>query len=136
MIREMSIEDYMEVYDLWEKTEGVGLSESDSKNQISRFLDRNPGLSFVYLDSDKIVGVVLCGTDGRRGYIHHLAVDDKCRGKKIGSLLIERCLDELKAIDILKCHLFVFETNDLARSFWIGTGWKKRDDLLIYSKVC
>lgn len=136
MIREMIINDYEEVIDLWKKTEGVGLSESDSKQHIQNFLNRNKGLSNVYIKNDIVVGTVLCGHDGRRGYIHHLAVDEKYRGNKIGSDLISTCLEELKKDGILKCHLFVFNENELGKSFWKGTGWSLRDDLLIFSKIC
>lgn len=136
MIREMNINDYEEVIDLWKKTEGIGLSESDSKQHIQTFLNRNKGLSNVYIKNDIIVGAVLCGHDGRRGYIHHLAVDEKYRGNKIGSDLISTCLEELKKTGILKCHLFVFNQNQLGKSFWKGTGWSLRDDLLIFSKNC
>lgn len=136
MIREMNINDYEEVIDLWKKTEGVGLSESDSKQHIQTFLNRNKGLSNVYIKNDIIVGAVLCGHDGRRGYIHHLAVDKKYRGNKIGSHLISTCLDELEKTGVLKCHLFVFNQNQLGKLFWKGTGWSLRDNLLIFSKTC
>ena len=67
-IREMDITDYERVYAMWQACEGIGLSDADSKEGISRFLERNPGLSFVALEGDKIAGAALCGHDGRRGH--------------------------------------------------------------------
>ncbi|MFQ5903472.1 MAG: GNAT family N-acetyltransferase [Candidatus Binatia bacterium] len=74
VIREMALQDYDEVLALWQTSEGVGLSDADLEEGVARFLDRNPGLSFVALDGEHLVGAVLCGHDGRRGYIHHLVV--------------------------------------------------------------
>ncbi|TLN13669.1 N-acetyltransferase, partial [bacterium] len=72
--RPMTIDDYDEIIELWKTTEGVGLSDADSRRGINLFLQRNPNLSVVARDEDKLVGAVLCGHDGRRGYLHHLAV--------------------------------------------------------------
>ena len=81
-----------------------------------------------------IVGTILAGHDGRRGYIHHTCVLPEYRGQGIGELLVKSSLIALKAEGIEKCHLFVFKDNELGRGFWSKLDWKKRDDLLIYSK--
>lgn len=133
-LRVMTIDDYEKVYVMWSNTPGVGLSEADERSRIKSFLERNPGLCFVYEDSEEIVGTILCGTDGRRGYIHHLTVRSDYRGRGMGKELVQKCLDGLRELGIQKCHLFVFVNNELGRSFWAGTGWKQREDLLIYSK--
>ena len=133
VIREMDINDYSNVMSLWGRTKGIGLSESDERENISAFLSRNTGLSYVFIQDSIIVGAVLCGHDGRRGYIYHLAVESEYRGNKIGSKLITTCLDGLKAIGIKKCHLFVFNENELGKNFWTGNGWKLRGDILVFS---
>ena len=133
-LREMSIDDYPEVYALWEKTEGIGLSDTDSKENIAQFLHHNPGTSFVTYDSDLLVGAVLCGNDGRRGYIHHLAVADTHRHQGVGRQLVGSCLKKLGEINIHKCHLFVFAYNPGAIEFWEKIGWEQRGELLLMSK--
>ena len=132
--REMTIGDYSQVNTLWERTAGVGLSDADTRENIAQFLDRNPGTSFVAFDGDSLVGAVLCGNDGRRGYIHHLAVADTHRGEGIGRKLVGECLKELAAINIHKCHLFVFADNHEAIEFWEKIGWEQRGELLLMSK--
>ncbi len=108
-ISEMKLEDYEEIYSLWKTTEGIGLHDyCDSKEGIANYLKRNPGLSFVARDGDKIVGTVLCGHDGRRGYLHHLAVAPGHRRKGIGKALAEKVIEQLRSLGIRKCHLFVF----------------------------
>jgi ribosomal protein S18 acetylase RimI-like enzyme len=132
--REMTIGDYPQVYALWEKTEGVGLSDADARENIAQFLARNPGTSFVALDGEKLVGVILCGNDGRRGYIHHLAVANSYGRKGIGGELVGECLKKLGENNIHKCHLFVFADNLEGIGFWEKTGWERRGELLLMSK--
>lgn len=133
-IREMSINDYDGVMQLWRNTEGVGLSNSDSKENIDYYLRRNPGLSLIATLDDTIVGAILCGHDGRRGYIHHLAVYKSFRRHGIGTSLVDCCLEKLNKVGIEKCHLFVFDINDEGIAFWEGTGWVKRLDLNLMSR--
>jgi ribosomal protein S18 acetylase RimI-like enzyme len=133
-IREMSIEDYQPVYALWEVSEGVGLSDADSKEGIKHFLERNPGLSFVAIDRGQLVGAALCGHDGRRGYIHHLTVAESHRRQGIGKSLVGRCMFALMQIGIAKCHLFVFGENQDAIKFWHKVGWTERVELMMMSQ--
>jgi ribosomal protein S18 acetylase RimI-like enzyme len=133
MIRELTINDYDAVYALWLASEGVGLGDSDSREQIAAFLRRNPGLCFVAEVEGQLVGTILGGHDGRRGYIHHLAVHDDFRRQGVGQALAEQCQVALKAQGILKCHLFVFSDNERAQAFWRSVGWYDRDDLHMMS---
>jgi len=132
-IREMTIQDFEPVLALWQASEGIGLSDSDSRESIASFLERNPGLSFLARKGDLLLGAVLCGHDGRRGYIHHLAVNQSHRHQGIGKALVDYCLNSLKLAGIQKCHLFVFHDNYDAISFWMKCGWTKRIDLVVMS---
>lgn len=125
----MAIEDYKGVVALWKKTEGVGLNESDSRSNIRGYLKRNPGMSYVVRDHERIVGAVLCGHDGRRGYLHHLAVARTHRGRGLGKALVDACLKSLSKAGVLKCTIFVFRDNGDGETFWKNQGWVKRDDL-------
>jgi len=134
-LRPLNISDYDVVYGLWQKTEGMGLNDSDSRESIAIFLERNPGLSAVACDStDKILGAVLCGHDGRRGYLHHLAVARAYRKLGIGRTLVAACLDKLAALKIQKCNLFLFANNTEGRTFWLHQGWAVREDIVLVQK--
>ncbi len=133
-IREMIVGDYEKMIVLWKNTPGIGLSDADSKRNISQFLERNPGLSFVYEIEKRIIGTVLCGHDGRRGYIYHLAVDQEFRNQGLGKELMSHCLERLSRKRIAKCHLFLYSDNEDAIQFYHHIGWEKRSNLLIYSK--
>jgi N-acetylglutamate synthase len=132
--KEMVIEDYDQVYKLWQETEGIGLSEADSKKDILKFLERNNGLSFVCTYNEEVIGTVLVGHDGRRGYIYHLAISLEYRMKGIAKELMLKCLKRLREEGIDKCHLFVFKDNELGKRFWMKTGWIKREDIAVFSK--
>jgi ribosomal protein S18 acetylase RimI-like enzyme len=132
-IQEMTVQDYDEVRALWEESEGIKLSDVDSKDAIAHFLDHNPGLSFVARDGDQLVGAVLCGHDGRRGYIDHLAVRKSHRRQGIGSALVTRCIYNLMRIGIRKWQLFVLEDNQPAIAFWKELGWAQHVELVTMS---
>ena len=134
-IQPMVIEDYDKVLELWRSAGGVGLNESDTRANIAAYLTRNPGMSFVARHGGKLVGAVLCGHDGRRGYLHHLAVAKAHRRLGLGRRLVQNCFDQLAAARILKCTIFLFADNDDGRSFWTRTGWAMRDDLQMLQKV-
>jgi ribosomal protein S18 acetylase RimI-like enzyme len=131
-ITTMKIGDYDEIYSLWKNTEGMGLHalDVDSKEGISRYLKRNRGMSFIARDKNKLVGTVLCGTDGRRGYLFHLAVDKDCRKQGIGKAIVDRALSKLASVGISKCVIFVFEQNTSGKQFWEHIGWTYRPELL------
>jgi ribosomal protein S18 acetylase RimI-like enzyme len=133
-LREMTIADYEDVYAVWEASEGIGLSDADSKEGIKRFMERNPSLSFIALDGEQVVGAALCGHDGRRGYIHHLSVVSSHRRQGIGRSLVSRCMFALMQIGIAKCHLFVFDENQDAIEFWNKVGWTERVELMMMSQ--
>ena len=129
-----SMDDYAEVMALWHGIEGVGLSAADQPERIAAYLVRNPGMSLVAREDGALVGAALCGHDGRRGYLHHLAVRPDRRGRGIGRALVAGCLAALAAEGIDKCHLFVFKDNLEGQAFWRKLGWQERLDLTVMSQ--
>lgn len=135
MIRLMTIDDYDEVFDLWINTKGIGLrSLDDSIEGIAHFLERNPNTSYVSEVDNKIVGVILSGNDGRRGYIYHMVVGEKYRKQGIATELIDAAVKALKAEGITRVCLNVLESNEQGKQFWNKQGWNKLDTLGFYSK--
>jgi N-acetylglutamate synthase len=137
-ISEMIIGDYDEVLALWQSCgdEGVCVDEDvDSRKAIAAYLKRHDGMSFVAREKGQLVGAVLCGTDGRRGYLNHLAVDKAHRSKGIGKKLVERSLAGLEKAGIHKCHIFVLNTNTAGQAFWSHLGWILRDSFAVMSHL-
>jgi len=134
-IRVMTIEDYDGVYNLWINTPGMGLnSTDDSREGIEKYIKRNPTSSFVAEDNDKIVGVIIAGHDGRRGYIYHTAVLPEYRSQGIGKTLVDRAMSALDAEGIHKVALVAFQANEIENGFWESIGFTQRDDLVYRNK--
>lgn len=133
-IVEMKTSNYEDVFKLWTSTTGMGLRNlDDSKEGIEKFLMRNPTTNFIAEEDGKIIGSILCGHDGRRGYIYHTAVDIKYRGRGIGKKLVNLVINALKQEGINKATLVVFTNNEIGSGFWRSIGWEKREDLNYYN---
>lgn len=131
----MKIDDYDEVIALWKSVEYMGIHEtSDSREGIAQFLDRNPGMSLVVRKEGKVIAAVLCGHDGRRGTINHLAVASGHRKEGIGKKLMETCLANLRKAGIPKCNIIVYHLNEKGLKFWTDNGWHTRPDLVFMQK--
>jgi ribosomal protein S18 acetylase RimI-like enzyme len=132
----MTIDDYDAVYTLWMNTPGMGLNTlDDSKEGIEGYLKRNPTTCFVARIDKRIVGVILSGHDGRRGYIYHTAVEIEERGKGIGKQLVDKALEALKKEGINKVALVVFDKNEIGNRFWERIEFEERKDLIYRNKV-
>lgn len=129
-IRTMTIHDYEKVYALWMSCKNMGFNDiDDSKEGITRFLERNPNTSFVAIENDELLGIILGGHDGRRGYIYHMSVAENHRKKGIGSSLVEKCLESFKNEKISKVALLVFKYNETGNAFWEKQGFILREDV-------
>lgn len=129
-IRKMTIGDYKRVYDLWMSCKGMGLNNlDDSEEGITKFLARNPDTCFVAENGSIISGVIMVGTDGRRGYIYHTAVHPDFRRQGIAKALVQRAMEELETLGINKVALVAFERNKEGNAFWESQGFTLRTDL-------
>ena len=133
IIREMTIDDYDEVYEMWQITTKRALSKADERDQMERYLKHNAGMSQVAVVGGKIVGTVLAGHDGRRGFIHHMAVLPEFRRKKIGHALAQTAIQKIREQSIDKTHIFCYQNNETGQSFWRDFGFEKREDVFVYS---
>ena len=136
MIRVMTSDDYEELFELWKQTPNMGLrSLDDSKEGIGAFLKRNPNTNFVAYMEDKLVGAIMSGHDGRRGYIYHTVVLPEYRRQGIASKLVENAVEALKNEGITRVCLNVMESNESGKNFWLSKGWERKDFLGFYSKA-
>jgi ribosomal protein S18 acetylase RimI-like enzyme len=133
-IRLMQPEDYTNAIQLWQGLPGLGLSSADRQEAIQTFLKRNPKTCFVAMQADEVIGTILGGSDGRRGYLYHLAVHSDHQKQGLGKELVQTCLDALQQQGIEKCHIFVIADNQEGLNFWQRIGWELRSDILVLSK--
>ena len=135
-IRMMTIEDYDAVYALWMSCRNMGFNDKDdSREGIGKYLERNPSTCFVALEDGRIVGVILAGHDGRRGFIHHMAVAEAYRKRGIATALLDRSLSALREEGINKTALLVFRRNEAGNGFWEASGFTAREDVIYRNKA-
>ncbi|MCC6694642.1 MAG: GNAT family N-acetyltransferase [Candidatus Hydrogenedentes bacterium] len=133
-IRPFEFTDFPPAHDLWANTPGIGISQHDDTPEgIRIFLERNPGLSFVALAEGELVGTILCGHDGRRGFIYHLAVVPHLRRRGIGTALADAAVNALQSNGIHRCHLFVLADNQEGMDFWLSRHWRLRDEIALFT---
>lgn len=134
-------QDYDGLLALWTKTKGVRVrADEDSYEGLIRILDRNPDSCFVARGNGEIVGSILCGQDGKRAYVYHLAVSESFRRRQIAQKLLSLVTNVIQAMGIPKISLVVFKDNSDGNAFWKHMGAMRRDDLFYYdldvTKLC
>ncbi|MFP4444186.1 MAG: GNAT family N-acetyltransferase [Spirochaetia bacterium] len=132
--RTVNRDDCPGLLELWKTLPGIGLSTADSEEHIGSFLERNPGMSYLAEDNGRIIGSVLTGHDGRRGYLYHLAVHPDYRRRGMGTRLAELSVTVLKQSGIQKCHIFVYKDNKSGADFWQTARWQLRQDIVLLSR--
>jgi len=121
---------YEEVYALWMSCKNMGFNDvDDSYAGIEKLVGRNPATCFVAEEDGRVIGTVLAGHDGRRGYVYHLCVAEDCRKRGIGKQLVDAMLDGMRKEGISKVALVVFAYNDTANAFYERIGFTRRNDL-------
>ncbi|MCD8222043.1 MAG: GNAT family N-acetyltransferase [Clostridiales bacterium] len=134
-IRLMKISDYHAVYALWMSCKGMGLNNlDDTEEGIRKFLDRNPDTCFVAESDGVIIGVIMAGNDGRRGYIYHTAVAPRYRNQGVATALADRTIEALLGLGITKVALVVFGRNETGNVFWEHRGFHVRKDIVYRNK--
>lgn len=133
-LRSATAADHAVLVSLWARTPGIQLRRDDEYEPFVAYLARNPGLSLLLADEGEVIGSLLVGHDGRRGYLQHLVVDLPYRGRGLSRLLLDEAIARLAALGIGKSHVFVLRDAPQALDFWESQrGWGRRDDILVYS---
>ncbi len=123
--REFFTDDYDAAIRLWRRVEGLEIAEGDDREGLAQFLRRNRGLSRVAIDGAAIVGVALCGHDGRRGHVYHLAVDPAYQRCGLGKRLLDECLNGLRSAGVKRVIIMVADDNQRGAEFWKRQGWEE-----------
>ena len=132
----MRPEDYDDVRALWMTIRGFGIRAlDDSREDIVRFIERNPTTSVVAKAGSRIVGTILCGSDGRQGALYHVCVAKEYRRRGIGTQMVAFCMHQLRYMGINKVSLIAFTTNEAGNAFWNKIGWTKKTNVNYYEFV-
>ena len=135
-IMPMKPEDYDDVRALWMTIRGFGIRAlDDSREDVQRFIRRNPTTSVVARMDGRIVGSILCGSDGRQGALYHVCVAREYRRRGIGTQMVGYCMHQLRLMGINKVSLIAFTSNDAGNAFWKQIGWTRKSDVNYYEFV-
>ena len=128
--------DYDDVRALWMTIRGFGIRAlDDSREDIERFIARNPTTSVVATDGDRIIGSILCGSDGRQGALYHVCVAKEYRRRGIGTQMVAFCMHQLRYMGVNKVSLIAFTTNEAGNAFWNKIGWTRKTNVNYYEFV-
>lgn len=134
LIRLMTINDYDKAMELWNGSAGIGVGPDDTRETFTAFIKRNPKTSFVAFEGERMVGAIMAGHDGYRGFIHHTAVAEDFRHKGIATLLAQKAVDAIKSEGVNKVMMVVFKSNEGGNAFWEAQDFTVRDDLTYRNK--
>lgn len=124
LIEALAEVDYGEAARFWASIPEIGFTPAfDTAERVGAYLRRNPGLSTAARAGGALVGAVLCGHDGRRGSLYHMAVAPQARRQGVGRRMVDRCLAGLRAEGITTAFLFVHVENGPAAAFWSAVDW-------------
>jgi ribosomal protein S18 acetylase RimI-like enzyme len=132
-IREFKIEEYPIVRDLWQ-TAGLIFRPGDELEDVKLKLQRDPDLFLVAEQDGRIVGCVIGGWDGRRGWIYHLAVKPEHQRKGIGVELVRKVEKRLVAKGAKKVNAQVYKWNEQSSEFFKAIGYEAQPDLIMVGK--
>ncbi len=133
-IENFSLQFYKDVVEIWKRT-GISITSSDTKDGLNVMLNRNPDLCLIAKIDEKVIGVIMGGFDGRRGYVHHLAIDPEYQKKGYGTLLIDELIERFQQKRVHKIHLFIEKHNEEVIAFYAKLGWEIRTDLVMMSFI-
>ncbi len=126
-LRPLTMDDFQQVTNLWRSTDGM--SQLESAEELGRFLARNPNCSILAEENGQLLGAILCGHDGRRGYMYHAAVSALARGRGVGRTMVDYCIGQLRDLKIQRVTLFTLDDNCPAKEFWKHLGFRQRHDI-------
>ena len=119
-------EDQSAVVDLWQRC-GLVVPWNDPVADIALARETGHGDILVLRDDADLIGAVMVGHDGHRGWIYYLAVDPRRRGEGLGRRLVSACEDWVTARGLPKIQLMVRASNREVQDFYAGAGYERSD---------
>ena len=114
------------VVDLWNKCDLI-VSHNDPIEDIQRKLDFQPELFFIALLNGRLIGSIMVGYEGHRGWINYLAVLPSFQKRGYGKKLVDKAIVELRKIGCLKINLQVRRSNASVVEFYKHLGFEEEE---------
>ena len=115
--------DRVQVVALWQKVFGYETAHNEPNLAISKKIAINDGLFFVAVEKTDVVGTIMAGYDGHRGWLYSVAVDPKIRLNGLGSSLVQHAEKALADLGCMKVNLQLLATNEATAAFYKSIGY-------------
>lgn len=125
VVQAMKESDIEQVLKLWNNIFGSSFLESSvTQEELIAYLKKNPEASSVACTEDgKVIGALLCGNDGIRGFIYHIAIYEEYRVNEISKSLLDRSLSKLKEVGIKTGFIFTQNNSHDMDVTFNSIGW-------------
>jgi len=134
VVRVFTINDYDQVAKLW-RAAGLSPRPSDTRDEVAKKLRRDPDLFLVACDGARVVGTVIGGWDGRRGFVYRMAVHPEHQRRGIGRGLMREFVERLRAKGALAINVIYNTANARARAFYCSLGYADRGEVSVMGKA-
>ncbi len=115
--------DRLQVVELWRNVFGYDTAHNDPYLTISKKIAVDDGLFFVAVEDMQIVGTVMAGYDGHRGWLYSVSVHPNRRLSGIGSSLVHHAESALANLGCMKIKLQILQTNESTAAFYRSLGY-------------
>ena len=132
-IRPFQEKDTQQVIELWQVCNLIR-PWNNPEQDIIRKQQVSDQLFLVLECNDRIIGTVMGGYDGHRGFMNYLAINPKFRGNGYGSMLVTTIEDKLKALGCPKIHLLIRSDNAQVSDFYTNLDYENQNDIIIFGK--
>jgi ribosomal protein S18 acetylase RimI-like enzyme len=134
-LREFLTSDELEVTALWREVFPDTPPWNDPAEDIRRKLAVQRDLFLVATEADRVVGTVMAGFDGHRGWVYYLAVSPSIRQHGIGRALMDEAERRLLAYGCSKVNLMVRGTNPAVVPFYESLGYRVEDRIAMGKRI-
>ena len=124
-----------QVIALWEAVFGYETAHNRPSLAIDKKLAIDDGLFFVAVMGAEVVGTVMAGYDGHRGWIYSVAVHPNHRQQGIGSQLVSQAERALAGRGCLKINLQILPGNEAATAFYSSLGYAQEQRISMGKRI-
>ena len=124
-----------QLIELWQQVFGYTSAHNAPQFVIDKKLAAGDGLLFVAVAEGKVVGSIMAGYDGHRGWIYSVAVLPACRKRGLGSRLMQHAEEQLGSLGCPKINLQIMNGNEEVESFYRKLGYEAEPRISMGKKI-
>ena len=109
---------------LWKEVFGYEADHNAPRLVIDKKLEFSDGLFFIALKNNAVVGTIMAGYDGHRGWIYSITVSPNHQKQGIGSSLLSFAERKLSELGCMKINLQIMAGNEVVENFYMANGYK------------